>query len=161
MRGRCIPFTLSVLALSAVVGPAQAQSGKAAEKDILAIRDCVKAKLATEDGGESCMFRLLAAPCTKTPASQSNPGSADCYRIEAAIWDDMLNENYGLLQEALDKDQKSKLRDMQRAWITSRDRTCDFYRHKIRGSMAAPMQAACLLRETARRALLLKTLDGL
>ena len=44
---------------------------------------------------------------------------------------------------------------MQRAWIASRDATCEFYYHKIQGSMSVPMTAACLLNETARRALLL------
>ena len=50
---------------------------------------------------------------------------------------------------------------MQRAWIVSRDRTCEFYQHKIRGSMAIPMHAACMARETARRAMLLKAFGSL
>jgi len=50
---------------------------------------------------------------------------------------------------------------MQRAWIASRDATCEFYYHKIQGSMSVPMTAACLLNETARRALLLAAFGGL
>jgi uncharacterized protein YecT (DUF1311 family) len=50
---------------------------------------------------------------------------------------------------------------MQRTWMTSRDRTCEFYQHKVQGSMAVPMSASCLPRETAERALLLKQLQGL
>jgi uncharacterized protein YecT (DUF1311 family) len=51
--------------------------------------------------------------------------------------------------------------DMQRAWIASRDATCEFYYHKIQGSMSVPMTASCLLSETARRALLLAAFGGL
>ena len=48
-----------------------------------------------------------------------------------------------------------KLRIMQRAWIDSRDRSCAFYWDFFRGTMAAPMNAFCNNRETARRALFL------
>ncbi|MBI4273785.1 MAG: DUF1311 domain-containing protein [Rhizobiales bacterium] len=152
---------VSIAALCATAIPAAAQNRKPTEKEILAVRDCVKARAGTEDGGDSCMFTLVASPCSETPEGKSNLGTADCYRIERTIWDEMLNENYGLLQQELEKNQKDKLRDMQRAWIVSRDRTCEFFQHKIQGSMAVPMEAACLLRETARRALLLKRLEGL
>ena len=68
---------------------------------------------------------------------------ADCYRLEGAIWDDLLNENYKGLAADLDEEQKAKLRDMQRAWIVYRDSTCGFYYTKIQGTMAGPMGAAC------------------
>ena len=53
-------------------------------------------------------------------------------------------------------EQTAKARAMQRAWISYRDTTCGFYGDKIRGSMAGFMEAACVARETARRAMLLK-----
>jgi uncharacterized protein YecT (DUF1311 family) len=59
------------------------------------------------------------------------------------------------LRDKLDEDQKVKLRDMQRAWIDSRDRTCAFYWDYFQGTMASPMTAFCSNRETARRALFL------
>ena len=77
---------------------------------------------------------------------------ADCFRLETKIWDDLLNENYKGLRDVIDAAQAVKLRDMQRAWIASRDATCAFYDAKIQGSIAIPMGAACI----ARRALLLK-----
>ena len=91
------------------------------------------------------------------PASRrSNHGHADCYRIETVIWDAILNENYKELMEAIDdKGDQNKLKEMQRAWIAYRDTTCDFYWYKIHGTMSVPMTAACQLRETARRAMLL------
>ena len=44
---------------------------------------------------------------------------------------------------------------MQRAWIDSRDRACGFFYDFFEGTMANPMIASCLNRETARRAVFL------
>ena len=55
----------------------------------------------------------------------------------------------------LDDKQQIKLRDMQRAWIASRDKTCAFYWDYFQGSMANPMLAECVSRQTARGALFL------
>jgi uncharacterized protein YecT (DUF1311 family) len=86
---------------------------------------------------------------------------ADCFRVEAKIWDGLLNDNYKSLRDNLDASQAAKLRDMQRAWIAARDSTCAFYDVKIHGTMAIPLGAACIARETARRALLLKFFTSL
>jgi uncharacterized protein YecT (DUF1311 family) len=51
--------------------------------------------------------------------------------------------------------QAAKLRDMQRAWIASKEKTCAFYWDYYHGTMASPMAASCVNRETARRALFL------
>jgi uncharacterized protein YecT (DUF1311 family) len=45
---------------------------------------------------------------------------------------------------------------MQRVWIASRDKSCAFLYDYFEGSMANPMMAACLSRETGRRALYLR-----
>jgi uncharacterized protein YecT (DUF1311 family) len=138
-------------------GIAQARAGS--PKDMAAIRACAEkyAENVTE-GERRCLFALVADPCAK---SRGGRGPTECYRIEQEIWDVLLNENFGTLREQLDDDQKEKLRDMQRAWIAYRNSTCEFYYHKIQGSMATSMTAACLARETARRALLLKFFQGL
>jgi uncharacterized protein YecT (DUF1311 family) len=80
---------------------------------------------------------------------------ADCFQIEGVIWDDLLNKNYKSLLATLDDEQTAKARAMQRAWIAYRDTTCGFYADKIQGTMAGFMEAACVTRETARRAMLL------
>jgi uncharacterized protein YecT (DUF1311 family) len=82
--------------------------------------------------------------------------AADCFRMEGAIWDGLLKENYKALLDTLDSDQTARAQAMQRAWIDYRDTTCQFYDDKIRGSMSIRMHAACVARETARRAMLLK-----
>jgi uncharacterized protein YecT (DUF1311 family) len=143
--------------VTALSSPAAlAQVRKPTPREVAAIRDCAQEyKDDVSAGEQQCLFNLVAGPCTKTGEGQSNVGSADCYRLEQAIWDELLNQNFNGLRDDLDSDQKAKLRDMQRAWIAYRDTTCGFYYHKIQGSMSVPMIAACLARETARRALLL------
>jgi uncharacterized protein YecT (DUF1311 family) len=78
-----------------------------------------------------------------------------CDRREQAVWDNILNEAYRSLLAKLDETQQQKLRDMQRAWIASRDKSCSFFYDYFEGTMANPMIAACEARETGRRALFL------
>ena len=138
------------------------QSIAANAKDTAAIRACAAKYPENVDEAERrCIFALVADPCTKKPAGQTTPGTAECYRAEQEIWDALLNENFRVLRDDLDDGQKTKLRDMQRAWIAYRDTTCAFYHDKIHGTMATGMAAACVARETARRALLLKSFQGL
>jgi uncharacterized protein YecT (DUF1311 family) len=138
--------------------PAFAQERQPNVRDIKLIRDCAAKHIDDGEGERECAFKLVADPCGEKDGS--NLGTADCYRMEAKIWDQLLNENYKGLMEAIEdpKDQ-DKLKEMQHAWIAFRDTTCDFYWYKIHGSMSVPMTAACQLRETARRALLLKFLQ--
>jgi uncharacterized protein YecT (DUF1311 family) len=147
---------LAALVLCAA-GAVRAQDEKPTAQQTAAIRACAdKNQDDITEAERQCLFELVAGPCQQTPEGQSNVGMADCFRLEAKIWDDLLNENYKSLRDVIDAAQAAKLRDMQRAWIASRDATCAFYDVKIHGTMAIPMGAACLARETARRAVLLK-----
>jgi uncharacterized protein YecT (DUF1311 family) len=158
-----IARTVAVAAIFAVVPlKGEAQTRKPMPREVATIRDCAKKYETNVDEAErQCLFNLVSTPCTDTPEGSSNVGTADCFRIEWKIWDDLLNENYQSLLADLDDEQAAKLRDMQRAWIAYRDATCGFYYVKIQGRMAHPMQAACTARETMRRALLLKFFTGL
>jgi uncharacterized protein YecT (DUF1311 family) len=148
---------VAVLALAAAPS-VEAQTRKATAQESRLIRDCVEQK-SENHKGEQCIG-LVASRCLKKPGGEANLNRADCYRIEQEIWDAVLNETYRELQGDLDEDQKTKALDMQRAWIASRDATCEFYYHKIQGSMSVPMTASCLLTETARRALLMIVFSG-
>jgi uncharacterized protein YecT (DUF1311 family) len=150
-----------IVALLTLAGAAAAQiERKPTAQEIAAIRDCVaKYRDDVAEGERNCLFNLVATPCTKRPEGSSNVGTADCYRIEWAIWDELLNKNFKSLLDTLDQSQALKARAMQRAWVVYRDTTCNFYMDKIQGTMAIPMQSACAARETARRALLLDFLS--
>ena len=133
-----------------------AQTPKPTDKEVAAIRACaVKYQDDLDKAEQQCVFNLVATPCTNRPETKSDVATANCYRTETAIWDDLLNENFKKLLGTLDDQQTAKLRAMQHAWIAYRDTTCNFYWDKIQGTMAQSMASACEARETARRAVLL------
>jgi uncharacterized protein YecT (DUF1311 family) len=160
MPARNLLAVVTVLAAVLATLPltcAQAEPRKPTAKEVSAIRMCTaKYQENLDDVERQCLFKLVATPCTNSPEGSSNVGTADCYRLETAIWDDLLNENFKKLLGSLDEQQSAKLRAMQRAWVAYRDTTCNFYWDKIQGTMAIPMGAACNARETARRAVLLQ-----
>ncbi|MGZ5877548.1 MAG: lysozyme inhibitor LprI family protein, partial [Bradyrhizobium sp.] len=121
------------------------------------IRDCATRNKDNLDEGErQCLFNLVAERCINKPLGDADKAIVvDCYRSENAVWDGLLNENYKSLLNTLDDSQAAKARAMQRAWTAYRDTTCQFYDDKIQGTMAITMHAACVTRESARRAMLL------
>ena len=142
----------AVVALSAI--PALAQD-KPTAKDSAAIEKCIKAKTGRHWAWEKCIG-LISEPCSKDELSVPPSQVVACYSREQAVWDDILNKSYQLLRERLDEEQVGKLRDMQRAWITSRDKTCGFLYDYFQGTMANPMIAACVSRATGLQALYLR-----
>ena len=104
--------------------------------------------------GETCIG-IVSGPCLDKAADPSTAGMVACVARERAVWDDILNETYNRLRAKLDDKQQQKLRDMQRAWIAARDATCGFYWDFYQGTMASPMSAGCVNKETAERALFL------
>jgi len=147
----------AVVASALAAAPACAESAKPdkpSPRDSAAIQSCIKSARGGPQQRERCVG-TIADPCAKRPGAESTAGQVACADRELAVWDDILNESYRRLRDKLDEDQKVKLRDMQRAWIESRDRTCAFYWDYFQGTMASPMTAFCSNRETARRALFL------
>ena len=131
-------------------GAALAQSPKAKS-----IESCLAASKA-KPNTDVCIG-VTSNPCIG-PDEGSKPDSAviACLDNERQQWDKVLNASFQALIKGLEPEQQQKLRDMQRAWIDTRDRTCNFYYDYFEGTMANPMIANCLNRETARRAVFLK-----
>lgn len=143
---------LLVVLAALAVSPALAKD-KPDARAAAAIQDCVKSKSAT-GMGETCIG-IVSGPCLDKAADPSTAGMVACVARERAVWDDILNETYNRLRAKLDDEQQQKLRDMQRAWIAARDATCGFYWDFYQGTMASPMSAGCVNKETAERALFL------
>ena len=153
---RAVVICVLPFLLGAATAAVHAQSRKPTVKEVAAIRDCAKKHETDLDKVErQCLFNLVGTPCTEKPEGQSNVGMADCYRLEGAIWYDLLNENYSLAAD-LDDEQKAKLRDMQRAWIAYRDDLCDLPYEEHGGTAASLDFADCMLSETARQAIWLE-----
>jgi uncharacterized protein YecT (DUF1311 family) len=154
---RSVMICVLQLSLSLVPESSHAQTRKPTANEIASIRDCATRNKDNLDEGErQCLFNLVAQRCIDKPLGAADDSTVvDCYRIENLIWDGLLNDNYKALLDTLDEGQTAKARAMQRAWAAYRDTTCQFYDDKIQGSMAVAMHAACVTRESARRAMLL------
>jgi len=148
MRATILLFTALLLS-----GLALAQD-KPNAKDVATIQKCIKEKTGRNWAWENCIG-LISKPCTKNEEAMRSHAVIACDRREQAVWDNILNETYRSLLTKLDETQQQKLRDMQRAWIASRDKSCSFFYDYFEGTMANPMIAACEARETGRRALFL------
>jgi uncharacterized protein YecT (DUF1311 family) len=149
-----VPAVMAAAVAAAAARAESAKPDKPNPRDSAAIQSCIKSARGGPQQQERCIG-IIADPCAKRPGAESTAGQVACADRELAVWDDILNESFRRLRDKLDDDQKVKLRDMQRAWIDSRDRTCAFYWDYFQGTMASPMTAFCSNRETARRALFL------
>jgi uncharacterized protein YecT (DUF1311 family) len=134
--------------------PAAAQDDKPNPRDVAAVRKCIKAKTGRNWAWENCLG-IVSKTCIKNEASMPSQAVAACYYREQAAWNDLLNESLRGLQKRLDGEQQQKLREMQEAWTVSREKTCAFLYDYFQGTMAIPMVAACMSRETGRHALFL------
>jgi uncharacterized protein YecT (DUF1311 family) len=143
---------LATLALSLAAGSAIADEPQA--RDLKAVQACLKAHDAASDDQEKCIG-VVARPCVRKINDQPPSEVMGCYDREQRAWDMLLNAAYHKLRDNLDDDQRDKLRDMQKSWLDTRDRTCAFYYDYFQGTMANPMIRNCNNRETARRALFL------
>jgi uncharacterized protein YecT (DUF1311 family) len=143
-----------VLAVGLFRAPAFAQANKSDAHDSATIQNCIKARTGRHWNWEKCIG-AISEVCSKNELSMAPSEVVACYAREQAVWDDILNESFRRLRDRLDDEQMGKLRDMQRSWIASRDKTCEFIYDYFQGSMGNPMIAACLSRETGQRALFL------
>ncbi len=109
-------------------GAAQAQTRVPTVQEVTAVQYCFAKYEDDAEIEKNCLFKLVAEPCMEQEGGYSTHGMADCHRIETTVWDRILNETFReLLADLKDKEREKKLREMQRAWIVSRDRTCEFY----------------------------------
>ena len=80
----------------------------------------------------------------------------ECHERRYAVADQELNANYKDVVTKLDPAQKTKLRDLQRAWIKERDSTCA-KELEGGGTMAMVNASGCKFQMTEARAAFLKT----
>ena len=135
----------------------QAQDEKPTAQQIAAIRSCAeKNQDEITEAERQCLFNLVATPCQSTPEGQSNLADG---RLLSPRSEDLGRLAQRELQ-ALARCYRRRTGRQAARYAAGLDRlaryTCGFYDVKIQGSMAIPMGAACLARETARRAVLLK-----
>jgi len=148
---------LGLLAALAMLtaGAARADDAPSPE-DLRTVEACLKAKGGADRDRETCIG-VVSKSCIGPDEGVKSPSDIiGCFGREQLVWDRILNQAFRMLREGLDDQQRARLRDMQRAWIDARDRTCAFYYDYFQGTMANPMMANCANRETARRAIFLQ-----
>lgn len=145
---------IGLLGCALAAGVVRAPSAGAAEAPP-GIEACVHAAGNRAAAREACIDRQASACIGPDEGARTDRDVIDCLDRERQQWDRLLNAAYKALMQGLEPPQQVKLREMQRAWIDSRDRACGFFYDFFEGTMANPMIASCLNRETARRAVFL------
>jgi len=159
MQFRHLLLSLALALIVALPLPAWADAPMA--KDVATIDNCMRKQDskkggATQEGEEAACLMTVAKPCIGDEAAATDRRKIDCLARERQVWDQILNESYKTMMNGLDPDQQTKLREMQRSWIATRDLTCGFWYDYFQGTMANLMIAYCNNRETARRAIFLR-----
>ncbi len=128
--------------------------------------------LAQADGAvaRQVCIGLSAAACINTPDGYTTVGTGFCLGKEADYWDGRLNAAYaGLIaaEQQIDDEMEElgsaapkmepALREMQRAWIVFRDKTCEYEVTQWGGGTGGgPAYGNCVMRLTAEQALTLE-----
>src|SRR4051794_23966579 len=153
-------FRLLLIAAIVLFGSFAARAEQPLAKDVAAIKDCLAAldkRSAAQEVYEATCLLKVSDPCAGGDAGAvSDRKRVDCLDRERLVWDQILNDSYKSMIDGLDSGQTKKLREMQRAWIRSRELSCGFWYDYFEGTMASPMIASCNNRETARRAIFLR-----
>jgi len=145
----------------------------ATAQDLAFTPDLVQACLAQKDGQDQLACAGLAAEecMTNNDGGYSTVGMGYCTSAEADYWDGLLNAVYRQLskqEKAKDRDTSAiddslpktfdAMRDMQRAWIPYRDALCAYdYSQWGGGTGGGPAYSACILQETARQVVVLRS----
>lgn len=140
---------LVILLAAADAAPAQSSKAKAS------VEACLAASKA-QPNTDTCIGVTSSSCIGPDEGSKPDSSVVACLNAEQQQWDKVLNASFQALVKGLEPEQQQKLREMQRSWIETRERTCAFYYDYFEGTMANPMIANCLNRETARRAIFLK-----
>lgn len=152
MRSAARAFVL-VVASTFAAGADHQKNGTLVER----IDACVAEAGVHGNPADLCLG-LHAQPCLETSDGRTTVGMVQCITDEAQAWDTILNREYKRLMPRLDPEQAAAMRDAQRKWIAFRDADCAFPHVLIRGTLAQPWGADCVMQHTARRAMELRGL---
>lgn len=122
---------------------------------------------------QACRGKIAERCSDETEGGWSNLGMTACIRVEGQLWDELLNEEWGMVTIWAENGDISEaeffgeqfsgrskaLLSAQRAWIAFRDAECELqYARWGSGSMRHPSHAACVSDMTAERVIALVSL---
>ncbi len=117
------------------------------------LETCLADKQPLLTRGYECIG-IFSRACLKHADYQTMIGMERCDLDEYRAWDVMLNRYF---RERPKGANGAELQQVQRLWITYRDRKCAYFRsHYAGGSMARWLGAQCMADMTARRAIELR-----
>ena len=122
--------------------------------DTAIIEACLKRAYAADNGKPQDCIGRVADACLDKPENQSTHAMVACSNTEADIWDALLNTEYQRLLGAVEGKTKDDIVKAQRQWVGLRDADCAIpYALFDGGTMAQPIGANCIMRNTAERML--------
>lgn len=137
---------LAVLA----AGPVRAADAPQAA-DVRAIEACVADAAKTHKPPETCVGRVYGA-CVERESTTAAMNA--CVDREFLVWDTRLNRAYDKLMGLLEPDAKPLLREIERLFISAKDKKCQFdYVANGGGTMWSTTGSECAAAETARQSL--------
>jgi uncharacterized protein YecT (DUF1311 family) len=144
-------------------------AGSASAEDLIYSNDATEICLSS-GGGETCIG-IAADNCMEaTPGGWSTYGMSGCLHKEWEYWDAKLNAAYKVAMASakqLDSEHSGHikraeaLRAAQRAWISFRDKTCEFeYSQWGGGTGGGPASVQCQMVMTGKQTLYLQSVSG-
>jgi uncharacterized protein YecT (DUF1311 family) len=153
MRAALIVFCLTIAT------PASAQS---LYVDQNYVRAC-HASAAVAETAPRCLGQA-ANQCQRLPGGGTTIGIVECVQGETAVWDALLNAEYGATRAAYRAGGgglADALLTAQRAWIAFRDAECGLqYTRWQGGTIRSVVHANCMLGFTSTRAIELRDMRG-
>jgi uncharacterized protein YecT (DUF1311 family) len=148
---------LAVAVLFALASPASAQQRDEEEGGWVGVSElleaCLDSKRPLLTQGQACIG-AHSSKCLRHAENQTTIGMERCYLDEYRAWDALLNRYF---RERPKGERGEALQQVQRVWLTYRDRKCAYFRiHYAGGSMARWLGAQCMADATARRAIELR-----
>lgn len=137
---------LLLAALAALAAPVMA------DELVERIDACVAELGAYGDHADQCLG-LHSQPCMEEEDNYTTEGMVRCMATEAEAWETIMAREVRRLLPRLDEEQKAALMEAQAAWSVFRDADCAFPHVLVRGTLARPWAADCVMQHTARRAM--------
>lgn len=140
------------LIFSAGFAAAPPTGGDETELPSTGMAEVIEGCMISADAGEKPLYEcvgIFSRACLTDQANQTTAGMEKCYLDEYHGWDVLLNRYYN---ENGQRRVTTQFRDVQRSWLTYRNKKCAYFSiHYQGGSMARWLSARCVMDETARR----------
>ena len=160
---------VSLVCAGLLAGPAAAQDDLSFDPG--PAERCMAAAGGNAQAMQACIGQAADGCMQQSDMAQTTYGMGFCFDQELRYWDGRLNAAYQQVRardKAIDAEMEQlgsaaprlapAVRDMQRAWITFRDASCDYERAQWgNGTGGGPAALLCMMRLTGQQALVLES----